>query len=205
MVRFFSLRSKTIFLGSTLIDPQNEVDVDEENEDDGGEEELEDNTTSSPSIASTDIPSITASLRQIPDYQIDPNHTGCGIRRRLLPALDCIDGFIGHRRAPVGFKEIRCWKRGSTSSDDAYHRHNNPDSWKDRGRPPVEMVDIHASKIVGVRTGRQKAVGKKSSAVGNKPGAIEPLSQSWPISSLRGSPEAEARVLFTARKRSWES
>lgn len=203
MVRFFSLRSKTIFLGSTLIDPQTEVEGEEEEEEEeegeeDEEEELDENSISATGIASTDIPSITALLRQIPDYQIDPNHTGCGIRRRLLPALDCIDGFIGHRRAPVGLKEIRCWKR------DDYHRHNNnPDSWKDRGRPLVETVDIHSSKIVGVRTGRQKAVekNKSSSAVGsnNKPGAIEP------ISSLRGSLEAEARILFTARKRSWES
>lgn len=197
MVRFFSLRSKTIFLGSTLIDPQTELEGEEEEEgendkDDEDEEGLDENNNTT-GIASTDIPSITASLRQIPDYQIDPNHTGCGIRRRLLPALDCIDGFIGHRRAPVGLKEIRCWKR------DDYHRPNNPDSWKDRGRPPVETVDIHASKIVGVRTGRQKAAVGKNKSSNNKPGAIEP------ISSLRGSLETEARILFTARKRSWES
>lgn len=215
MVRFFSLRSKTIFLGSTLLDPHSEEDEDEE--DDNVQDEGRSKDTGA---ASSDIPAITASLRQIPDYQIDPNHTGCGIRRRLLPALDCIDGFLGHRRAPVGLQEICCWKQSRNGGAP------NADSWKDRGRLPVETVDIHGAKIVGVRTGgHQKAVGKgtrteqqqqqqkQHQPVVGKPGVVvapaEPLSVSrpWPISSspLRGSPEAEARILFTAKKRCWES
>ncbi|KAJ5819240.1 hypothetical protein N7474_004831 [Penicillium riverlandense] len=88
MIRFFSMRSKTIFLGSTLLDPEFDI----ENHQDGQ------TNTKPPS----DITGIIASLKQYPDYQIDTNHSGCGIRRRFLPALECIEKYIMDGRGLLG-------------------------------------------------------------------------------------------------------
>jgi hypothetical protein len=222
MVRFFSMRSKTIFLGSTLIDPGYDNAVDEE-EDDQGEQwdgkksyENEKNTPHDEVVnrganaASADILSITASLRQMPDYQIDPNHTGCGIRRRLLPLLDCIDGFIGHRRAVIGLTDVMVWKWSTTPVS---QRKGNADSWKLPSLSRAEEVDVRGAKLVGIRkiTPRTTIIDiinhSQNSAV-EKIGKVVAPSTSSPSSSPVRSfqqPQEEARLFFTAMKRNWES
>lgn len=223
MVRFFTMRSKTIFLGSTLIDPGYENGTDEEEEDDdddekGGEnyvqkslgdeksqphDEVVDRTAS---VASTDILSITSSLRQIPDYQIDTNHTGCGIRRRLLPVLDCIDGFVGHRRALIGLTDMTTWK----SSTRATQRKTNLDSWRSSGLSRAEEVDIRGAKIVGIRKSRPRSyidiinTSKPPNAALKKNGTAVAPSTTSPVNVIQQQRE-EARFFFMAKKRNWES
>ncbi|KAB8300115.1 hypothetical protein EYC80_000345 [Monilinia laxa] len=52
-----------------------------------------------PEAYSGDIEQLLTLLRQCPSYQIDKNHGHCGLRSKLLPALDyindCIDGGVG--------------------------------------------------------------------------------------------------------------
>ncbi|KAI9721849.1 MAG: hypothetical protein M1812_002185 [Candelaria pacifica] len=43
-----------------------------------------------------DIQQLLENLRQCPSYQIDRNHTHCGLRVRLLPALTCIQRWIDY-------------------------------------------------------------------------------------------------------------
>jgi hypothetical protein len=223
MVRFFTMRSKTIFLGSTLIDPgyENGSDEDWEDDDDDGEGgdnyvqksfgdekshpsgEVVDRTAS---VASTDILSITSSLRQIPDYQIDTNHTGCGIRRRLLPVLDCIDGFVGHRRALIGLTDVTMWKSSTRSSQ----RKTNLDSWRSSGLSRADEVDIRGAKIVGIRKSRRRPyidiinTSKPSAAALDKNGTAVAPSTTSPVNVIQQQRE-EARFFFTAKKRNWES
>lgn len=223
MIRFFAMRSKTIFLGSTLIDPGYEDDLDEEQ----GEEEEDDhdapiiiengkNTQNdevqdrTANVTAADILSITASLRQIPDYQIDLNHTGCGIRRRLLPVLDCVEGFIGHRRALIGLTDVMSWKSGTYSGT---QRRSNLDSWKSAGLSKAEEVDVRGAKIVGIRKISSKSI---SSAINpSKASTLEhngkrvaphmiPSSSSPSSGSALQQQREEARLFFTARKRNWE-
>lgn len=222
MVRFFALRSRTIFLGSTLIDPGYENGSDEEEEElddngDGGENYqrlLGDEKSHPPgefvdrtgSVASTDILSITSSLRQIPDYQIDNNHTGCGIRRRLLPVLDCIDGFIGHRRALIGLTDVAMWKSGPRGS----LRKASLDSWRSSGLSRAEEVDIRGAKIVGIRKSRPRSnvdiinTPKPSAAASDKNDTKVAPGTTSPVNVIQQQRE-EARLFFTAHRRNWES
>jgi hypothetical protein len=91
MTRFFALRAKSIFIGSTLIDPDFSPPG-AEDEDDGEEQP-------SPSL---DISSLIVSLKKHPDYQIDLNHQACGVKRRLLPILDGIEKFVMDGRGMLG-------------------------------------------------------------------------------------------------------
>jgi hypothetical protein len=52
--------------------------------------------TSSPihDYATVDIGHILATLKQVPSYQIDTNHTNCGLRTRILPVLEYIQAML---------------------------------------------------------------------------------------------------------------
>ncbi|KAL5338511.1 hypothetical protein BJX70DRAFT_200461 [Aspergillus crustosus] len=172
MTRFFTLRTKTIFIGSTLINPDFYPDVENSASDSGPE------TRSNRSTPSADITSVISSLKQCPDYQIDSNHIACGIRRRLLPSLDCIDGFVGDERGLLGVN-LNYWHgQGSTSAGRKWPHING--SWANRSHRRALVLDLRLSKISGV-----------------------------PVMSAGGSGaqfrEEDARLLFTARKRNWES
>ncbi len=47
-----------------------------------------------PHYATVDIGHILASLKQCPNYQIDKNHTNCGLRTRILPILEYIQAML---------------------------------------------------------------------------------------------------------------
>ncbi|KAI1156565.1 hypothetical protein F4825DRAFT_446417 [Nemania diffusa] len=42
-----------------------------------------------------------AALRQCPAYQIDKNHANCGLRTRMLPILDFVEGLLSANSVPV--------------------------------------------------------------------------------------------------------
>lgn len=176
MIRFFTLRSKTIFLGSTLIDPDFDVDGDchgirNVNEDNDNEEPAQSTPTKG---TTTDILSILASLRQIPDYQLDASHTGCGIRRQLLPVLDCVDHFVSHVRGVVGLSDPSVWKKspvGMTTNAHGVPRFKqNPNSWSNRGLTRAEIVEVHGSNIMNIYV-RQSS--SSSSATYHHPRVVE--------------------------------
>ncbi|KAI9932196.1 hypothetical protein MW887_009706 [Aspergillus wentii] len=139
MTRFFALRTKTIFFGSTLIDPDFSLDPDEEEDQD--DYDANDNANAAAgrpqSGPSSDITALLASLKQCPDYQIDSSHLGCGVRRRFVPSLDCIERFVGDGRGLLGIV-LRLWDRKSplTSS-----------SWANRSLRRARAVDVRFSKI----------------------------------------------------------
>lgn len=47
-----------------------------------------------PDISTLDIGSILAALKQCPAYQIDKNHTHCGLRARALPAVEYVQAML---------------------------------------------------------------------------------------------------------------
>ncbi|KAL2858118.1 hypothetical protein BJX68DRAFT_160810 [Aspergillus pseudodeflectus] len=172
MTRFFALRTKTIFLGSTLIDPDFNPDVDE-NENPATAETL----SSERSLPPADITALISSLKQCPDYQIDSNHTACGIRRRFLPSLDCIEGFVGDERGLLGVN-MRYWRRGEAPPGGPWPQIHG--SWANRAHRRALAIDIRLSRISGVPN----------------------MSRGMPAAELR---EEDARLLFTAKKRNWEA
>ncbi|KAL2006787.1 hypothetical protein VTN00DRAFT_9455 [Thermoascus crustaceus] len=178
MTRFFAMRTKTIFLGSTLIDPGFSVDPGDDsnlNNIDPAAESSSQRAAAQQQGPPADITAIIASLKQCPDYQIDSNHTGCGIRRRLLPALDCIERFVGDGRGLLG-PVLRFWKSPPPTS---------ASSWMNRSLRRAETIDIRYSKIISVNCTPSDSL---------FPGPLPP-----------GSTEEDARLFFTAKKRNWET
>ncbi|KAJ5682823.1 hypothetical protein N7462_005988 [Penicillium macrosclerotiorum] len=163
MTRFFALRAKTIFIGSTLIDPDFGLSSDEDEEDEKGR---------SISGPASDITALVASLKQYPDYQIDLNHQGCGVRRRLLPVLDGIERFILDSRGLLGVN-LHEWENVSLRPSIA---------WSNRNSQADHKVDIRFAKITAVQFPSQ---------------AASPARQF--------TQEEDAWLLFTAKKRNWES
>ncbi|PGH26532.1 hypothetical protein AJ80_01846 [Polytolypa hystricis UAMH7299] len=112
MVRFFNTRTRSLQLHSTLGPAV--IDDDTVDNDDDDEDEDDDAKPSQflfpfalapPSRAPnppTNISNLIASLRQCPEYQINDNHQGCGIRRRLIPALDLLERFTADNTWAVG-------------------------------------------------------------------------------------------------------
>ncbi|KAJ5725266.1 uncharacterized protein N7483_006623 [Penicillium malachiteum] len=99
MIRFFAMRSRTVFLGSNIIDP--DFNLDPLGSDDGV-----DFTQQGP--ASESIISIISTLRRYPDYQVDSYHGSCGVRRRLLPIIPCIEKYLLDAQALLGV-DYRIW------------------------------------------------------------------------------------------------
>ncbi|KAI1322704.1 hypothetical protein F5Y16DRAFT_415588 [Xylariaceae sp. FL0255] len=54
-----------------------------------------------PDTSRLPIESILATLRQCPSYQIDKNHTNCGLRTRLLPILDFLQALLSANSVPL--------------------------------------------------------------------------------------------------------
>lgn len=230
ITRFFALRTKTIFLGSTLIDPDFTLDSDSDSDDSdeqhNNEKEKEKNNVNVPGPTS-DISSLIASLKQCPDYQIDSNHNGCGVRRRLLPALDCIERFVGDGRGLLGIV-LRLWdnhhyRYDSTSTSNSNSNSNsnlnlnlnmnsNPDgnpnptsphpptnsSWANSSLRRAYSVDIRFSKIIAMHSLPRSSSRYQTVAATGAGAKATALLRS-------GSPEEDARLLFTARKRNWEA
>ena len=89
MVRFFV--SKNLFTFISPIAPPSNDDLD-------GLEGYE-----------GDIDTLIKDLRQCPSWQYDQNHAHCGLRTRLIPALDYIQAMLGSSMG-VGL-DWKQWKR----------------------------------------------------------------------------------------------
>lgn len=144
MIRFFTLRAKTIFLGSTLIDPDFDPDAA------GTENEVDESVTIpddpfNPASAqvttswgtASDITVLLDSLRKYPDYAIDSNHQSCGVRRRFVPVLGSIEKFVRDSRCLLGIN-VAIWMRDPQSRQAMAWRNG----CKERS------VDIHWDNIV---------------------------------------------------------
>ncbi|KXG46339.1 uncharacterized protein PGRI_051950 [Penicillium griseofulvum] len=168
MIRFFSICARTIFLGSTLIDP----DFDSTSNDGdhiAGE--------SQPPGPPSDITVIIASIKQYPDYSIDEAHTGCGVRRRIMPALECIEKFVWDDRGLLGI---------TPASETTVSDPSRPSKW-------TRWADFTRKKhAVDISFARVTAVYYPSAPSKNQ--------------VTRSTPQEElARLLFTAARRDWSA
>jgi hypothetical protein len=175
MTRFFSLRAKTIFLGSTLIDPDFSATPIE----DGHvvDQELNGHSSSKPPASPpSDITAIIASLKQYPDYPIDEAHSGCGVRRRIMAPLECIEKFVWDDRGLLG---IMLPALNPLVSDISH-----PARW-------IPWADlVNKKQTVEISFARVTAVHYPSTPQKNQ------LNRSTPQ-------EEVGRLLFTAAKRDW--
>ncbi|KAI1339921.1 hypothetical protein F5Y15DRAFT_59136 [Xylariaceae sp. FL0016] len=53
------------------------------------------------------IDALLATLRQCPSYQIDKNHSNCGLRTKILPILDFLQGLLSANSVPLS---RQAWK-----------------------------------------------------------------------------------------------
>ena len=56
---------------------------------------------------------ILATLKQVPSYQIDKNHTNCGLRTRILPILDYIQTMLSSNIVSISRRQ---WKENRSST-----------------------------------------------------------------------------------------
>jgi hypothetical protein len=170
MIRFFSMRAKTIFFGSTLIDP--DFSATPEDEHTVGENR---NDASAPP---SDITAIISSLKQYPDYPIDEAHTGCGVRRRIMPALECVEKFAWDDRGLLGITPV-------VSGASVLHS-----SISLKWTPWSNLLD--QKHMVDVSFARVTAVYYPSTPSKNQ------ITRSTPQDEL-------GRLLFTAARRDWSA
>ncbi|KAJ5551821.1 hypothetical protein N7461_006519 [Penicillium sp. DV-2018c] len=170
MIRFFSLRAKTVFLGSNLIDPDFDLNPNE------GDHTVGEARNDQPPGPPSDITAIIASMKQYPDYPIDEAHTGCGVRRRIMPALECVEKFVWDDRGLLGI-----WSADSDLSDPS--RASKFTKWTDYPHKK-HMVDISFARVT--------AVYYPSAPTKNQ--------------VTRSTPQEElGRLLFTAARRDWNA
>lgn len=130
LVRFYVMRSKTVFLGSNLIDPEFDNDPGSQGEDGQGNQlDLFD---------LSDIIAILTTLKEFPDYQVDANHGSCGIKRRIIPIIPSIENFLLNPKSLIGLDYGR-W------SDSVTRRATE---WKTA--PRVYCVDIRQSLMYAI-------------------------------------------------------
>ncbi|CAI7607085.1 unnamed protein product [Penicillium glandicola] len=172
MIRFFSLRARTIFLGSTLIDP--DFDSAPNHDDHIAGASKNDQPPGPPS----DITAIIASIKQYPDYTIDEAHTGCGVRRRIMPALECIEKFVWDDRGLLGIARA--------VSDTAVSDPSQPSKWT------IWADSMRKKHSVDISFARVTAVYYPSAPSKNQ------VTRSTPQDEL-------GRLLFTAARRDWSA
>ncbi|KAJ5154830.1 uncharacterized protein N7500_010269 [Penicillium coprophilum] len=172
MIRFFSTRARTIFLGSTLIDP----DFDSTFNDD--DHAVDQSRNDQPPGPPSDITAIIASIKQYPDYAIDEAHTGCGVRRRIMPALECLEKFVWDDRGLLGINPA--------VSETGVSDPSRPSKW-------TRWADFTRKKhAVDISFARVTAVYYPSAPSKNQ--------------ATRSTPQEElARLLFTAARRDWSA
>jgi hypothetical protein len=170
MIRFFSMRAKTIFLGSTLIDPDFDLNPNE------ADHRVGEARNDQPPGPPSDITAIIASMKQYPDYSIDEAHTGCGVRRKIMPALECVEKFVWDDRGLLGITPAV-----SDPSDPS--RPSKWTVWADFPRKK-HMVEISFARVT--------AVYYPSAPTKNQ--------------VTRSTPQEElGRLLFTAARRDWSA
>lgn len=59
-------------------------------------------------FAAVDVSSILAALRQSPHYQIDKNHTNCGLRSKITPILEYVQVMLSSNAVGVN---LQAWKK----------------------------------------------------------------------------------------------
>ncbi len=90
-----------------------------------------------PDAYTKDIDQLIIMLRQCPSYQIDKNHSHCGLRSKLLPALDyiksCIDTGLGIKltRSKTG-SAFESWIRAVEPA-----KNNHKRAWVGNGDPTM--------------------------------------------------------------------
>ncbi|KAK0706658.1 hypothetical protein B0T26DRAFT_743851 [Lasiosphaeria miniovina] len=74
--------------------------------------------------ATDDLGHIIATLKQCPSYQIDKNHTNCGLRTRIIPILDYIQAMLSSNIVPIARhvwkndRDSASWLRGSENDQE---------------------------------------------------------------------------------------
>lgn len=73
-------------------------------------------------FAAVDVHSILAALKQCPNYQIDRNHTNCGMRTRLMPILEYVASMLSANVVPLN---LAGWKKDQKRTSWAKSGDNN--------------------------------------------------------------------------------
>lgn len=138
-----------------------------------------------------EIDQLIVALRQCPAYQVDKNHAHCGLRTRLIPALDPIQGYI---RAETGVCR-HCWKEDRNSY--RWYEGEPVSTWYPREDLP---------NVSGYSKGSVAICGGGSRGATATKEKIAPSGFIERNGSYRNCKKdhRQARELFTAETRKWE-
>ncbi|EFR04142.1 hypothetical protein MGYG_07149 [Nannizzia gypsea CBS 118893] len=202
MIRFFTSRSKTLFLESGLY---LESDLGSSEGEDGfaqaarlaremrtmkGNSNVVARLNAMNPAEMANISTILSYLRRCPERQMDSNHVGCGLRRRLLPLLEYIDKFfelgkpsLATRHGQVGL----CIKHDRFGMDER-------DSWSNSEFREEVCVVVSAHTPVSIK------FPNPSTSI-----ALKGRTYSWTDGWCGCIHSAmEARAFFTSKNRHWE-
>jgi hypothetical protein len=98
----------------------------------------------SPEPFSGDISALMETLRQVPEYQIDRNHSHCGIRTRILPLLDLLAESLLH----VGICP-QCWSEDRNQT--LWMNALRPEIWRRQVFGLRAQVQTHQNRHAGLR------------------------------------------------------
>lgn len=90
-------------------------------------------TAEPPEPYTGDLHALIDSLRQVPEYQVDKNHTHCGIRTRLIPILDVISEALNN----IGIC-AECWSQNRFDH-----------AWMDAKRPLLWRRQTYKTRGLG--------------------------------------------------------
>lgn len=99
-------------------------------------------------FAAVDVHSILAALKQCPNYQIDRNHTNCGMRTRLMPILEYVASMLSANIVPLN---LAGWKRDQKRTSWASSGENTDD-----GEPRKSASPFAAKKDFVVTNGNDE-------------------------------------------------
>ncbi|KAI3400010.1 hypothetical protein diail_4844 [Diaporthe ilicicola] len=81
-------------------------------------------------FAAVDVSSILAALRQSPHYQIDKNHTNCGLRSKITPTLEYVQVMLSSNVVGVN---LQSWKKEPKAA--TWIAASGDGAGADRGKP----------------------------------------------------------------------
>lgn len=87
-----------------------------------------------------DLLDLIDKLKQAPEYQIDKNHSHCGIRTRILPLLELVAFSLNHA---VGIC-LQCWQ--DARHDHAWSMAKRPLVWQHNHSAGAAMLANHKSR-----------------------------------------------------------
>lgn len=160
-----------------------------------------------------DVDALIGILRQCPSYQIDKNHTHCGLRSKILPCLDyvksCVDSGLGVRLVPLRNGEGCSFDSWGASEDVDSYSTSDPHLKSAPAKDDKRSFWVGNEDVANDRGGNNRTfVFSKARSAGHGTGGDgRGIRGGMDIGNMRqqqqSSEQGKARALFIAKKWDW--